>query len=151
MRGLDNSPAHQYIIKGRYYKMRVFKRIFKTKRYVMGYRYIGAQVKRTRYGCFKIGETARSIEQREREIKQREASFEMLGYIAIPNVTKPMLLAVEALVRLKLSFYDEYGHTQNDHFVYNVTDREKDLQKIKNQALDIARKACEWLEFEYIG
>lgn len=131
--------------------MRVFKRIFKIKRYAMGYIYIGAQVKRTRYGCFKIGETARSIEQRKREIKQREASFEMLGYIAIPNVTKPMLLAVEALVRLKLSFCDEYGHTQNDHFVYNVTDREKDLQKIKNQALDIARKACEWLGFEYIG
>ena len=125
-------------------------RTFEIKKYAMGYVYVGAQVKRKKYGCFKIGETARSIEQRESEIKQQEP-FKMLGYIAIPNATKPMLLAVEALVRLKLSFCKRYGYIKNDHFLYDVINQKKDLQDITNTVLDIARKACDWLEFEYIG
>ena len=126
-------------------------RVFEIKRYAMGYIYVGAQVKRTKYGCFKIGETARSIEVREGEIQKTETSYRMLGYIAIPNATKPMLLAIEALVRLKLSFCKKYGYIKNDHFLYDVIDQKKDLQDITNTVLDIARKACEWLEFEYIG
>ena len=125
-------------------------RVFEVKKYAMGYIYVGAQVKRTKYGCFKIGETARSIEQREREIKQQEP-FKMLGYIAIPNATKPMLLAIEALVRLKLSFCKRYGYIKNDHFLYDVIDQKKDLQEITDTVLNIARKACEQLEIEYIG
>ena len=126
-------------------------RVFETKKYAMGYIYVGAQVKRTKYGCFKIGETARSIEVREGEIQKTETSYKMLGYIAIPHATKPMLLAVEALVRLKLSFCKKYGYIKNDHFLYDVINQKQDLQDITNTVLDIARKACDWLEFEYIG
>ena len=62
-----------------------------------------------------------------------------------------MLLAVEALVRLKLSFCKRYGYIKNDHFLYDVINQKQDLQDITNTVLDIARKACDWLEFEYIG
>ena len=126
-------------------------RTFENKTYAMGYVYVGAQVKRQKNGCFKIRETTQTLRDRERKIQKFEPSYKMLGCIKIPNVTEPQLLAIESLTRLKLSNCKNCGHIGLDHFLYNVVDRKKDLQDITATVLDIARKACEQLEIEYIG
>ena len=126
-------------------------RTFENKTYKIGYIYVGAQVKRVKYGCFKIGETTQTLRARERKIQEYEPSYKMLGCIKIPNATHAQLLAIESLTRLKLSNCKNYGHTGLDHFLYDVVDRKKDLQDITATVLDIARKACEQLEIEYIG
>lgn len=126
-------------------------RTFKNKTYEIGYIYVGAQVKRLKYGCFKIGETTQTLRARERKIQEYEPSYQMLGCIKIPNATHAQLLAIESLTRLQLSNCKNYGHTGLDHFLYDVVDRKKDLQDITATVLDIARKACEQLEIEYIG
>ena len=126
-------------------------RTFENKTYEIGYVYVGAQVKRQKYGCFKIGETTQALKERARKIQKFEPSFKMLGCIKIPNATEAQLLAIESLTRLKLSTCKNYGHIGLDHFLYDVVDRKKDLQDITATVLDIARKACEQLEIEYIG
>lgn len=126
-------------------------RTFENKTYEIGYIYVGAQVKRLKYGCFKIGETTQTLRARERKIQEYEPSYKMLGCLQIPNVTHAQLLAIESLTRLQLSNCDRYGHIGLDHFLYDVVDRKKDLQDITAIVLDIARKACEQLEIEYIG
>ena len=126
-------------------------RTFKNKTYEFGYLYVGSQVKRSKYGCFKIGETTQTLRARERKIQKCEPSYQMLGYLKIPNATEPQLLAIESLTRLQLSNCDSYGHIGLDHFLYDITDRKKDLQDITATVLDIARKACEQLKIEYIG
>ena len=127
-------------------------KIFKLKHYDFGYIYVGAQYRRTKYGCFKIGETTRDTKIRETEINKTEDSdFKMLGYIAIPDATKPLLLCVEAMVRLKLAMSGKCKWIKNDHFLYEIDDRKKDLENIRDTVLDIARDACKWLETEYIG
>ena len=126
-------------------------RTFENKTYSIGYIYVGAQIKRQKYGCFKIGETTQALRDRERKIQKFEPSYKMLGCIKIPNATQAQLLAIESLTRLKLSNCKNYGHIGLDHFLYDVTDRKKDLQDITATALEMARKACEQLEIEYIG
>ena len=126
-------------------------RTFENKTYEIGYIYVGAQVRRSKYGCFKIGETTQTLRARERKIQKCEPSYRMLGCLKIPNATEPQLLAIESLTRLQLSNCKNYGHIGLDHFLYDITDRKKDLQDITATVLDIARKACEQLEIEYIG
>ena len=129
----------------------------KLKHYEKGYIYVGAQYKRLKNGCFKIGQTARNTKVRESEIKKYEDSaFKMLGSLEVPDATSPLLEAIESLVRVKLANDERYTWTKHDHFNYNIQDRQQDLNEITENALNIAQKAYEWLmnewlKDEYIG
>lgn len=113
-----------------------------------GYVYIGFQNRRTKNGVFKIGETGKSPKIRESQIKRNEC-YKMVDWITIPNATKPILLLIEGIVRFELDKHSEFTHIGNDHFLYSITNRLSDIERIRQLAINSAIQGCEQFGIEY--
>lgn len=74
---------------------------------------------------FKIGETTRPIEYREKEIRKKglqngKTEFEILEVVDLGNIDKPTRLLMESKVRKAFSDwkYSNFVRSSNDHFQY---------------------------------
>ena len=115
----------------------------------MGCFYVGFDYKNRKNGYFKIGETSgKSPAQRLAVIRQYD-SFQLLGYLVFEDDTKPQRLFVESYVRMKLA--EQYEHTQNDHFLYNITPGAKyeQAEAIASMAMRYAEEACKFGNIPY--
>ena len=115
-----------------------------------GYVYVGFQNRRTKNGTFKIGETGKTPQLRESQIKRSEC-YKMVDWIKVVNADKPTLWLIESLVRFELNKHEEFTHIGNDHFQYQITDRLADIERIRQLAMSIAIEACEkyGIQYEY--
>ncbi len=109
--------------------------------------YTGFDWRNRKNGYFKIGETGgKTPAARLSQIRANDA-FQCLGYILMPDASKPERLAVEAHVRLMMDRnFPELTHTQNDHYLYQMADREHkytQVQVFADAAISYAIAACE--------
>ena len=71
----------------------------------------------------------------------------------LTNASKPERLAVEAYVRLMMDRnFPELTHTQNDHYLYQMADREHkytQVQVFADAAINYAITACEMYQIAW--
>lgn len=117
----------------------------------MGCFYTGFNYRNRKNGCFKIGETSKKTPaQRLSSIRSQEP-FQCLGYLELIEETKSQRLFVESYVRMNLEKNIKYLKLSgNDHYCYAIKgDKYIQAQTIANQALELARQACEQIKIKY--
>ena len=118
----------------------------------MGYFYTGFDYKNRKHGYFKIGETGQSnLGARLSSIRQTD-SFQCLGYIKLNDETHAERLLVESYVRVMMERLPELTHIQNDHYLYEIDNKDtkyEQAQKFANEALYYAKHACQMFNIQW--
>lgn len=99
--------------------------------------YTGFDYKNRKNGYFKIGETSKTAGTRASQISQGDA-FMLLMWTDLPDATKAQRMYIEAYVRMKMAEEPDLTHTQNDHFLYSITQGQKYAQAMTLAARAIA-------------
>ena len=120
------------------------KRLGKDVR-TMGCIYTGFDYKNRVNGYFKIGESGKNTPAQRLQQIRRTDCFECLAYLLLENDTKAERLFIESYVRMKLEQnFEELTHVQNDHFIYEIKNKQKyeQARQFADMAIKFAQEAC---------
>lgn len=118
----------------------------------MGCFYTGFDYKNRKNGYFKIGETGYGSPARRFATIRQYDSFQCLGYIVLIDETKAQRLFVESYVRMMMEQVDGLTQVQNDHFTYQIENKEtkyEQAQNFANLAIAYAEQACKIANIDY--